>query len=71
VITSYNRICFPVINTLSGIYNLGRLSIEVTNLKNASIEKLSLSNIKDNAYKAFVMLGAAYKNKHKGKSLKI
>jgi hypothetical protein len=41
------------------------------NLKIAIIKKMSLRDVIDKACKAFVMLGAAYRNKHKGKSLKI
>jgi len=41
------------------------------NLKIANIKKMSLRDIRDKAYKAFVMLGSAYRNKHKEKSLKI
>jgi hypothetical protein len=32
---------------------------------------MSLRDIRGKAYKAFVMLGSAYRNKHKEKSLKI
>jgi magnesium-protoporphyrin IX monomethyl ester (oxidative) cyclase len=41
------------------------------NLKIVNIKKMSLRDIIDKACKAFVMLGAAYRNKHKEKSLKI
>ena len=41
------------------------------NLNIANIKKMSLRDIRDKACKAFVMLRAAYRNKHKEQSLKI
>jgi len=41
------------------------------NLNITNIKKLTLRDIRDKACKAFVMLGSAYRNKHKERSLKI
>jgi hypothetical protein len=41
------------------------------NLNIANIKKMSLRDIRDKACKAFVMLRASYRNKHKEQSLKI
>jgi magnesium-protoporphyrin IX monomethyl ester (oxidative) cyclase len=50
-------------------YSLKRAVIR--NLKIANIKKLTLRDISAKAYKAFIILGTAYRNKHKEKSLKI
>jgi len=41
-----------------------------SNLKVANIKKMSLRDIRDKAYKAFIMIGTAYRNKQKEKFLK-
>jgi magnesium-protoporphyrin IX monomethyl ester (oxidative) cyclase len=54
---------------ISSFYSFKRALMR--NFKITSIKKMSLRDIRDKAYKAFVMLGSAYRNKHKEKSLKI